>query len=397
MYFWVNGALDQPSNSAVRYNVLQGAGRTGWNTTRSYMEVPMPTSGKIRYLEMTVDSAPGVAKQWELAIFKNGSSAGSIILSGASQLTVKGYINVSFAKGDLICVGITPTGTPANTVVRYSIGYDCDVYGDQIIFATSGGSVVTASSGRFISMNGDTSGDTTTEFDASLLMPIPGTIKGMVGKQDSAAGTGNSRIYTLVKNSIDTACTFTVAGATDTTGEDLVDTFTVAAGDRVALRIDEGGATTNTRIKVGVLFHPDDPSVFICSGGSPSNITIGPFYNIPTGGFVLFASATTDRYSVIPSRIIFEGMQVALDVAPGVGQNRTIKVENVFNLAGISVVISGTSTTGSSTGSLVSGYSFLGLPVSNTVVNLKVSASATAATTSVIWSFVAKDRLQCKK
>lgn len=393
MQLLVNGDTSAPSNSAVRYNTIYGAGRSGWQSDKTYTTVPMPCSGRFTYLHVGGPD-PGAGKTRTFAIHINGvDSALSVQLTNGNPV-VASYNSVAFSKGDLVCISATPSGSPTNGSFEWNIGIESDVQGETFIFPSSGSGVVLASSGRYISMNGDTSGDTATEFDASLLMPMSGTFTGIYGYQIDPPGAGDSRIYTVVKNGVDTAMTFTISGASDTTGEDLTNSFTVAKGDRIALRIDEGGATTNTRIKCGVIFKPDDPSLFICSGGSPTNMTVGPFHNHNVTGFALSPSTVSLTNFIRPSpRWIAVENHVMLDVAPGVGNNRSFRSYNFLAQPGFLVTITDTNTYGSATGALVGGYNFLGVPISNTQIYIEMRASATVATASAIWSYACRDRL----
>jgi hypothetical protein len=167
----------------------------------------------------------------------------------------------------------------------------------------------------------------------------------------------------------------------------------VVAGDTVSLRIDEGGATSNTRIKCGVIFKPTNPSLFVCSGNSPSNMTVGPFYNHNVTGFALMVAAL-GNYIRPSNRWIALNNYVKLETAPGAGQTRTFRSWNFLGQPGFTVVIADTATTGNASGALVSGYNFLGVPISNTQLYIECRASAGVATSSAIWSYACLDRLE---
>lgn len=275
MQILVCGDGTSPSNSATRYNTIYGPGRTGWNSNESYMQDVMPTSGTFRYMRFRGPAPRAGTRTFTLRV--NGSdSALSFDWTGSDNL-FELWTSVAVSEGDLVCIAAVPTSSPTNGSFEWELGFEPDVYGETIIFANSGGSVVVASSGRYLSMSGDTSGDSNSAFDTGLLMPLSGTFKKMRAKQLDPPGAGDSRIYTLVKNGVDTAMTFTISGTTDTTGSTTSNTFTANAGDNINIRIDEGGATSNTRIKVGICFVPDRPDLFICSGNSPSNLTAGTF------------------------------------------------------------------------------------------------------------------------
>lgn len=391
MQYLVNGDSNSPSNGADRFNVVYGAGRSGWQSDETYANAVVPTAGKFKYLFVKAGSSPGSGNSFTFTLRVNGADSSlSVVLSDLETL-VYAFGDVSVAAGDLVCLKSSPASSPTTSDMNWVLGFEPTNYGETIMLPNSVSGVVTASSGRFLSMSGDTQGDTTNEFDASLVMPISGTFTGMRGYQINSPGAGNSRIYTLRKNGVNTSMTFTIADSA-TTGSTSSNSFTVAAGDKVSLIIDEGGATSNTRIKVGVIFKPDNPDLFICSGGSPTNMTVGPFYNHPTSGFALSTSVTTGKYITAPPAWIALKMYAELDVAPGASQSRNFNSYTFLAQQGFQVQISGTNTQGSDEGALTCSYDLLGLAITSVPINLQITASAGVATASAIWSYACRDR-----
>lgn len=90
----------------------------------------------------------------------------------------------------------------------------------------------------------DTSGqNSSTETALGNIMPLAGTLKNLwVDVYTNTLNAGNA-VYTLMKNGVATALTQTIAhGVTSITG-DTTDSVTVAAGDRISVRVATGGAS----------------------------------------------------------------------------------------------------------------------------------------------------------
>jgi len=88
-----------------------------------------------------------------------------------------------------------------------------------------------------------------TESNAQFPMPIAGTFKNFYLHQfDTLAGTGGQTIiYTIRKNGVDTSVTVTATvGGTAGLLSDTTHSFTIAAGDLISLKIVSGGITNNT-------------------------------------------------------------------------------------------------------------------------------------------------------
>lgn len=100
-------------------------------------------------------------------------------------------------------------------------------------------------------------------FDQSLahttLVSIPvtygGTIKSLYVRHNVPAGNGNAIVYTVLKNGVATALTVSLA-STGTTASDLVNSFTVVAGDTLAIEVTKaaGIVTSPTDVFVTVGF-----------------------------------------------------------------------------------------------------------------------------------------------
>lgn len=81
-----------------------------------------------------IDVAPGSGKQWTFSIYKNGSIEASSTVTIANS-SLSGFVtglSIDVAPGDLITIGITPTGTPAAfNAMNQGIGIIPDTPGES--------------------------------------------------------------------------------------------------------------------------------------------------------------------------------------------------------------------------------------------------------------------------
>ncbi len=69
------------------------------------------------------------------------------------------------------------------------------------------------------------------------IISAPGTLSDMRVKVNVASGAGNSYLWKLRLNGADTGLTVTISGASAKTGQDLVNSVAVVAGDRVSISL----------------------------------------------------------------------------------------------------------------------------------------------------------------
>jgi hypothetical protein len=97
-----------------------------------------------------------------------------------------------------------------------------------------------------------------TRFSIQIMVGQDGVIDRLYLFANQAPSSGNSYTYTMLKNSVGTAMTATISN-TDTTATDLVNSFTVAAGDNIQLQcVSTSGVPTNGASHWVVRFIPNN-------------------------------------------------------------------------------------------------------------------------------------------
>jgi hypothetical protein len=148
---------------------------------------------------------------------------------------------VAVVAGDVLTFKAVKTNTPASAVV--SIGYTLDPTTDGEFPIHGGTQTIVANATRYILPGMGATAQQATE-SASTVLWGGCTIKKLYVELQSSPGAGKSLVVTLRKNASDQALTCTLTATT--TGNDVVNSFTTVAGDRIVVKyVLTIGATTS--------------------------------------------------------------------------------------------------------------------------------------------------------
>jgi len=216
---------------------------------------------------------------------------------------------------------------------------------------------------------------------SETVFPAGGTVSRLRISLVHAPGAGNSRTFTLFQNGSSTALTVTISG-TSTTGEDLTNSVSVAAADRLQVQQTVSGAPGTTFARWSMRWVPttEDLTVMclttdttkLASGLgttqqlAPSGCQPGPFATTEVGQRVYFPTGGTLNY-----------MYVKLSAAPGTisGRTRTFTVVLNETDTALQVVIDGNVTTGNDISSPVSVVDGDYIYIKSVVGSLNVTAA----------------------
>ena len=196
---------------------------------------------------------------------------------------------------------------------------------------------------------------------SETVFPAPGTLSRLRILLATAPGAGNSRTFTLLVNGSGTALTVTISG-TETAGEDLANSASVTAGDRVQLQETVSGSPGTTFAPWSMRWVPsNDNYSILCLTTDTTKLASGAAssQHLVLSGCQLGPLATT---SDIGQRVYFptggtlRRMYVKLSAAPGTifGRTRTFTLVKTGTDTALQVVIDGNTTTGNDTTNTVS-------------------------------------------
>jgi len=241
----------------------------------------MPGSFTLSNFYVLLDAAPASGKSWQFDIMKNGSTTGVTVTISDTAVTATDSTNsVSFTAGDSISLRSVPSGTPS-TGTNLWWNAQCEGTGFPIMGAgtsnLSTGSMATASPMAV----SNTYGTTTNQRD--IMIPTAGTFQDLYVALDASPGASKSYAFELYNNAAATGLVATVSD-TNTTANDTTNTFTVAAGDTVAMTITPSGTPTARNADWGMVFIPDtDGESFMSYGSAATPSTSLTRYEQPHG------------------------------------------------------------------------------------------------------------------
>lgn len=328
-----------------------GAG-LGWSTSstrhRSFFQAP----GTIRDFHMRVSVAPGVGKSWTFTLVKNGVDTAVVATISDTAQTGSDLTNsFTVAEGDYVQIKAVGSGTPAAPLLQFSAAFEgtnakeSNLQGGVLWPAVDAARYSTLTS-MFQAVNAFT-----TETDAREVIPTSGTIKRLSMELETAPGSGKSRTYTLYKNGVATALTFTISG-TATTGSDLSNTVSVSPGDEISLECTGSSTPAASNGAWCAVFVADvDGESLILGGGNATPSNTATRFQSPNFGLNLaWGASESDRY-VLTQECTLRKFHVATDGAPGAGTDFTFDLRrNTASPAGTpTVTIADANTTGSDT------------------------------------------------
>lgn len=310
-----------PSNAAVNYSSICMRANAGWNATQTLRTQLIPDTGVLKRWQLNVSAAPGAGKSWTFEIMLNGVASGYSITIADSATFGRNDNELAITAGDIISVRSTPSGSPTAAGVRHQSVFESSVIGN-IPFPCGINTTLGTTSGLFSSLLGGevwaTSAGGTSQ---QLLCPASGTIRNMYVNSDSSPGASNTMTFTARKNGTNQSLVTTISGAS-TTGNDLSNSFTVAAGDLVDIRYDVtvGGAWgANKTVNWGVVFQPDNQTQQpVLSGGNLLATATENYMQIQTPAIVPNATElNVANFLTNNSRL--RNLYAQLDTAPGSG------------------------------------------------------------------------------
>jgi len=196
-----------------------------------------PTSGKFKNLYVRLAEDPGTSPDaYRFTLRVNGVSSTLTCTITADDTTGNNTINeVTVSAGDVLTLMIEPLNAPTNSPnVIFGMTFVADTDGESLILGGTNHnlSYTTTKYSQVITAHYSVTWSST-ESDRHQLGQAC-TLKKLYVLLQAAPGDGHSYTFTVRETSVDTAITVTISGVA-TTGNDTVNTHSVAGGDEVDL------------------------------------------------------------------------------------------------------------------------------------------------------------------
>ncbi len=321
-------------------------------TTEADVEQIIPIACTLQNFRVLLTAAPGVGDSRTFTVRKNGVDTSITVTIEDTDTTGTSSNTASFVAGDKATVETTSSGAgTSNAKFRWACEFKTSTNSQVILGCpTNDLPSYTANVGLMGSSSVESSAG-----DSTGIMPTSGKLKTLYWKIDTAPG-GTDDWEMQVRNLTENKSIVAEIKGAATTASNIVDELTVSAGDRVEIRISEGGTPVNSQFfHWGLVFEPDNEGEVIYIGGSDNFSTTSTTsrysYLIPSN---LNWSDNNGFRDAITSTCKIKNLYVQLSAAPGAGEARTFTLRKNGVATALTVTISGTNTTGNNTADTVS-------------------------------------------
>ncbi len=375
--FIISGTSSAPTAISDMYNGLMGNGNMAWNANENRVEGVIPTAGKLSNFKVGVAVAPGAGQsrtftvRWAVSAGTMADTVLSVNITGTDVLSPLDTDIVVVAAGDKVAIKAIGTGTPtAAGAVYWTVQFTPDTDGETILLSNTGGDSINANS--FHALVGGRI-NTTTEFNAQTIFPTAGTLKNFYVELRTAPGAGNSRTFTIVKNSVNTTMVVTISETAKTGNDtDPSHNIAIAAGDKVAIYNTLTGTLVTTWGKYGIVFLPDTQGEWFTSATTDDSTssTAVEYQQLTAGDTTL--TANESKQHNLAQAATAKKIYVNLSTAPGAGNSWIFTLREALADTALTVTISGTNTSGNAAVDEVI--------VADALVNSSIDATAGSAT-----------------
>lgn len=348
----IAGYDTNPDWSAVEYNAL--AGGIGWRETETEAIQLVSTGGKIKYLRVKLETAPGAGKDYTFTLMVNGvASALEVTISDTATTGADTTHEVDVVAGDYISIRSTPTSLPTAGWVTWTSIFVGSTSKESLILGSSYSAVSnTATAWNHISTAYISWG---TEADRWQVIPTSGKIKNLYVKLSEDPGTApDAYKFTLRVNGADTVLTCTIT-ADDTTGNDTTHEVSVSAGDYVTLQCEPLNEPTATpHAHWGMTFVADiDGESLLINGARGELHSAATQFNRLSAIDDAWDATEADRHQLGQSCTL-KKFYVLLSGTPGDGKSYTFTLRkpnpaNGMMDGNLTVTIADAATTGNDT------------------------------------------------
>jgi len=346
-----SGGNKVPSSTVTNYSHATG-NTLFYSTVESDVRNVIPFAGTAKDFAAAVATAPAAGKSWAFTLMKNGAATSiTCTISGTATTCTDTVNTTSLVAGDVLSIRSIPTGTPTSPVnVRQSWTFSGGAR-ESVILGSSRTAAFSTVSTQYGGLQGSV-GNNATLYNRDQVFPTAGTLSSLYVDLVGVAGAGASYVITLNKNGTDQTLTCTISGAAATTCNDTINSFSVVAGDLVAIKVvpSAGPAPTARVGRWGVKWAPttDGEAVLMVNSGGSLNTAGLARYTSIQGSSNLWQSSEAPTHN-LGSAFTLKSMYIALNGAPGGAASYTFRSRKNAANGALVVTVSAAATTGSDT------------------------------------------------
>ena len=369
-------------NTDTEYNSLVG-GRS-WNATENIMHKMVSTDGVIKNLRVRLNASPGGTDKYTFTLMLNGApTALTLDIIGAATTGSDMVNEITVTGGDYVCLRCVPTDTPTARYATWTSVFEGDTANESLILGGSASNLTTTVTeyGQVMGANTLYSG---VENDFRQIVPTAGTIKDLYVKltQDPGDTGVDGYKFTLRRNGLSQTLTVTIM-ADNTTGNDVVNSFAVVAGQTLTMMVEEiGSCAIGAKAAWGMTFVSTIDGESIVLGGSTDGLdnALTEYHYLTSSESELW-TINEPTQSQLGQVCTLKKLYITLTAAPGAGNTYTFTIRIAGADSNVVTILTGAAAGGNS-GALEDTVA------NDEYVNLKVVPDDTPNAADAYWGFV---------
>jgi hypothetical protein len=291
----------------------------GYSATASGTEFEsmiFPVAGQITAIRAYAMTLPGAGNTWDIVLRINGvdTAVTCQITNAANGCEAEG-LSLAITAGQRGTLITKPVSGPTNSLMTIALTFVPTTAGDTIIPAQGVTYSTTVTQAVTPFSNATVNTPANRRINA---LPDGGTIDKFYVKSNAPGGSA-SYAYTVDKGAATTALTTTITGAA-TDNSDLVNSFTVVAGDDIQFEANphDVNVPASATATFGARFRPTTTGSFIFMKdnlGTVNSSTAITYYPLTGGG--LAGSATPADAETIVGAMTLTKIRIKIQQAPG--------------------------------------------------------------------------------
>lgn len=340
----IGGYYDLLSTS-TKYNSLCGGLVWGIPTLADQV---VSTAGKIKSLRVKLDASPGVGKSYTFTLMLNGGVTALECTIADDNTTGSDVIDeIAVVAGDYVYLRVTSSGSPTARYATWTGMFEGTTAKESLILSKCE-FILSNTTIEYAQLYGITGNPSATENDFRQVCPTAGKIKNLYLRLSSSPGIDpHAYRFTLRKGGISQTLTVTVT-APASTGNDVINEVTVAAGDVLTMMIEPLNSPANTpNVSWGATFVADTDGESIIMGGSLDELHWSDTeYNFLTQTWIMdWLSTENQRYN-LGQACTLKKLYILLSGAPGGIKSYIFTLRKAAGDGNLTVTIAGAATTG---------------------------------------------------
>jgi hypothetical protein len=292
------GGTYQNLGTSAEYNLITGAGDVAWNATEANRRSKVAQTATFSNLAVYLSAAPSAGKSRTFTLRdSSGSTACAVTISG-TNISATSTAVCAVPAFDAVSLLHTPAGNPTGADAYWVMEVNMPS-NESLLLGSSAGTAV--SNNQFVPLHGGSVD--TIEIDVETLISATGTVSRLVIGASNSPTSGNSRTYTVNKNSVATALACTDSGD-DIGCVNLTDSFDVVPGDSIVMKMTASGAPPTPVLTIGAMFTAATAGEFMINASSDTAVPTGigaVRYGHLSAGDSTYGSTEADFYGVLQS------------------------------------------------------------------------------------------------